>query len=350
MTGAGITSDVDSRASRQRIDPNGGSSRSLEKLMHKQKASAWARERSECVTALGASLAGGPIHCHDGAIALRLKRERGFAPVITRHSMTSALSACALTVFLGLAGAAQGQDMLSLVDLSSPAMTQAELSRDQVLAKVQAASPQQPADFAGTSLNGLDLSGLDLSGANFRAARLNNVNLTGAKLKGAILDQAWMLRADMSSADLTGAALFQTQLQRAKLDGTDFSGARIAADMTGASLKGAKFGGGNLAADMKNQSMGLMRAVFTSADLQGADFSGADLGRANLEFTSLKGANLSRANLMGAQLAGADLTGATITGANFTGVDLDGAKIIAVIGADAANLDQAKNLARATRN
>ena len=36
----------------QCIDPNGGYSRSLVKLMHKQKARALARERSECVSAL----------------------------------------------------------------------------------------------------------------------------------------------------------------------------------------------------------------------------------------------------------------------------------------------------------
>ncbi len=66
---------------------------------------------------------------------------------------------------------------------------------------------------------------------------------------------------------MKGANLFASQMLRARLDGADLSGARVAADLTGASLVGASIAGANLGADMRNQSMGLMRAVLKSANL-----------------------------------------------------------------------------------
>ena len=56
-------------------------------------------------------------------------------------------------------------DMMSHVDLTSPKMSEAELSREEVIAVLEAATPDQPANLADKGLNGLDLSGLDLSGA-----------------------------------------------------------------------------------------------------------------------------------------------------------------------------------------
>jgi uncharacterized protein YjbI with pentapeptide repeats len=66
----------------------------------------------------------------------------------------------------------------------------------------------------------------------------------------------------------------------------------VTADLTGAHLVGARFEGAGCGADEKNQSMGLMRATFKSADLSRADLSRANLSRADLRFAKLSGANL----------------------------------------------------------
>ncbi|MGI9452601.1 MAG: pentapeptide repeat-containing protein, partial [Geminicoccaceae bacterium] len=166
-----------------------------------------------------------------------------------------------LSVWLGAVMQAAAQDMMKDLDLSSPDMTEAEMTVEQVIEQLEAATADQPADFTGKRLNGLNLEGLDFSGAILRAARLNNANLKGADLEGAILDQAWMLNVDLSDANLRGAKLFQAQLVGSMLDGADFSGARVASDLSKASIKGASFVGASLGADMKNQSMGLMRGV-----------------------------------------------------------------------------------------
>jgi uncharacterized protein YjbI with pentapeptide repeats len=131
---------------------------------------------------------------------------------------------------------------------------------------------------------------------------------------------------------------------RARLDGADLSEARIAADLTGASLVGASVADGHLGADMRNQSMGLMRAVLKSANLERLNARGADLSRVDLEFASLRGADLTGASLKSAQLGGADLTGVTVIGTDFDGADLASAKLIDPIGLDQAkNFDKAKN-------
>jgi uncharacterized protein YjbI with pentapeptide repeats len=46
---------------------------------------------------------------------------------------------------------------------------------------------------------------------------------------------------------------------------------------------------------MRNQSMGLMRAVLKSANLERLNARGADLSRVDLEFASLKGRRPDRA-------------------------------------------------------
>jgi uncharacterized protein YjbI with pentapeptide repeats len=131
---------------------------------------------------------------------------------------------------------------------------------------------------------------------------------------------------------------------RARLDGVDLSQARVAADLTGASLVGASIADAHLGADMRNQSMGLMRTVLKSANLERLNARGADLSRVDLEFASLKGADLTGASLKSAQLGGADLTGVTVIGTDFDGADLASAKLIAPIGLDQAkNFDKAKN-------
>lgn len=233
------------------------------------------------------------------------------------------------------------QDMLQGVDLSQPAYSQSETSR----ADIEAALKAGQRDFSGKSLNGLDLSGLDLSGANFRAARLNKAALAGTKLDGAILDQAWLMQADLTGASLKGAHAFAAQMQRIRADKADFSGSRLAGDLTGASLKGAIFDGADLSADMKNQSMGLMRAVMRSAQLEGAHFRKANLMSADLRFIHAAGADFADANLMNADAAGADFSGAIFTGAMTKDLDLDSAQVdkaAAVLLAPAQHLDRAR--------
>src|ERR1700694_2092725 len=193
------------------------------------------------------------------------------------------------TAALGLgliAITATAQDMMRHVDLSAPDMVSAEMTRGEVEAALTMATVAAPADFTGKRLSGFDLSGLDLSGAFLRPARLNKTKLAGAKLDRAVLDQAWLLEADLTGASLKGTSLFASQMARARLDGADLSGARVAADLTGASLAGASIAEAHLGADMRNQSMGLMRAVLKSANLERLNARGADLSRVDLEFAS----------------------------------------------------------------
>ena len=96
------------------------------------------------------------------------------------------------------------QDMMSHVDLTSDAMTKAELSREEVISRLkQATSQNRAADLSNLSLNGLDLSGLDFSNTNFRASNMNQTNFSKSILKGARLDQAWLLKANFSNSDLS---------------------------------------------------------------------------------------------------------------------------------------------------
>ena len=131
----------------------------------------------------------------------------------------------ALAAALSLAppGAAIAQDMMRHVDLASPEMVSAEMTRDDLAAMVRAAAGK-PLDLTGKRLSGLDLAGFDLKGANLRLARLNRTRLAGADLSGAVLDQAWLLDADLSGAKLAGASLFASQARGARLQGADLSG------------------------------------------------------------------------------------------------------------------------------
>ncbi len=237
------------------------------------------------------------------------------------HLFTPIGFAAALVAF---AQAASAQDMTHNVDLSSPMYTMAEMTRADI--EKALASGEKP-DLSAKSLNGLDLSGLDLSSVNFRAARVNKTKFVGAKLTGAIFDQAWAVGADFSGADLTRASLFASQMQETNFDHADLSSARVAGDFSRAHLREAKLVKADLSADMKNQSMGLMRVVFRSADLEGADFEGADLARADLQFAKFRGANFSHADLSGSEAGGADFRGAIFNQTDLTGCDVTSARI-----------------------
>src|SRR5262249_55228070 len=171
-----------------------------------------------------------------------------------------------------------------------------------------------------------------------------------AKLDRAILDQAWLVEADLSRASHTGASIFAAQMQRATLDGANLSGARITADLTGARLVGALLTGADPNADMENHTMGLMRAVLKSSNLERAILRDANLSRVDLEFASLKNADLSNASLRGAALGGATLAGVRVHGTDFNGADLTSTRLVDPIGLDAAkNFDKAQNIDRLLR-
>lgn len=247
-------------------------------------------------------------------------------------------------------GSARAQEMLDQVDLGSPAFTKAEMSRgdiEEAIAKLPAGATL---DLSNKSLNGLDLSMLDLRRVTLQAARLNKSKLTGANLSGVNFDQGWALGADVSGANFSNASLFGTQLVGAIGDRADFSNARFAGDFSKAKLTGARFDGADLSADMKNQSMGLMRGVFKSADLSGASFVKANLSRVVLEFSTLVDADLSGARLNGSELAGANLAGANVDGTDFNDADVTSARLGALKNAGkAVNLDKVKNGDRAFR-
>jgi hypothetical protein len=141
------------------------------------------------------------------------------------------------------------QGMMEHVDLASPRMTMAELTRIDVEAMIRAAKPGTPLDLADKGLNGLDLSGLDLAGADLRRSRLNHAKLVGTRLDDAKLDMAWAMDADFSDASLQRAGLYQAQFPRAKFDRADLANARIIGTFDGGSFVGARLIDANGAPD-----------------------------------------------------------------------------------------------------
>ena len=131
---------------------------------------------------------------------------------------------------------------------------------------------------------------------------------TGADLRRANLDGSVLRRADLRHANLQGASLFATIIEAADLSGADLSGTRIIGYLRGAKLVGAVLTNANIGADPGNQSMGVMRATFVSADLSEADFTGANLFKADFSHATLAGAKLVRADLSNAELVQTDLT------------------------------------------
>lgn len=251
----------------------------------------------------------------------------------------------ALSILLSTFDHVGAQGVMEHVDLQSPEMTEAEMSREQLIALLSGDS-DQTVDLSSRRLSGLDLRGVDFRGANLRWARLNGADLRGANLSNVILDSAWLLDSNLENANLSGANLFSTQLQGANLRNAVLTGARIVANLERADLTGAILRQANLAADMRNQSMGLMRAILRLATLDKADLSGVKAARADAEFASFRGAILDGADFSGAELAGADLTGASVAGCNLSGADLASARLVSVKG-EAVGLDTAKNLSEA---
>jgi uncharacterized protein YjbI with pentapeptide repeats len=229
----------------------------------------------------------------------------------------------------------------------------ADLNADQVREILAAATPDNPADLSGKSLESLDLSKVifkraNLSGADLFGAKLDGADLSSANLSRARLDLAWIMRTNFSDADLSNASLMSPVVSRGLENnpaeapifrGARFAGAHIIARLSRFDLRGADFTGAVMAPDLRNQSMGLMRTDLSGANLSGANFTGADLGFALMSFANLSGAVLRGAKLTGADLAGADLTGADLTDADASGADLRHAVLT-----DARGLDTVKGL------
>jgi uncharacterized protein YjbI with pentapeptide repeats len=243
---------------------------------------------------------------------------------------------------------AGGQDPMDHVDLTSDEMTNAELTREELLAILSSATADNPIDLTSKRLSGLDLRNVDFKGANLRWARMNKTNLTGAILRNAILDSAWLMDANLERADLRGASLASTQMHRANLRDADLSGARIVANFQRADLRGANLSNADMGADMRNQSMGLMRTVMRMARVDGADMRNVNAMRMDAEYASMRGALLDNANFRGVELTGADLTEASVAGLDLSGSDVSGVYLLRLVGKERIiGLDTVKNLAEA---
>jgi uncharacterized protein YjbI with pentapeptide repeats len=167
-----------------------------------------------------------------------------------------------------------------------------------------------------------NLAGLDLHRKDLADAYLNRKNLRGANL-----EQAMMTDASLQGSILIGANLNGASIDRARLDRADLR----YADLGGASLVRAQLTGANLDSAALSPGVDLSHANLSNASLR------ADLRRAQLAGATLVGARMAPANLEGADLSDADLRYADLRGANLRGANL----------ADAANLDQAKDLSLA---
>lgn len=212
------------------------------------------------------------------------------------------------------------------------------------------------ADLSGKDMSGDDLSGLDLSNARLADANLTGANLHGVKLVGADLTGAdlsstnltgtWIMRANFTRASLRGATMKtvvtsmgmeNTREQAATFVDADLSGASITVHFSFDDMRRANFSHADMTVVMANQSMGLLRTEFNSANLQGANFSDAGLGHVTFRFAKLQGARFN-----GADLTDTDFTGAYLTGADFTGAKLKDTNFDSAILADVKGLAPAR--------
>lgn len=239
-----------------------------------------------------------------------------------------------------------------------PAAAPGALTREAVQERLSKTTGSIP-DLSGVDLRRLDLSGLDFRQANLTKARLDSANLSGAKLfavdltdataigadlSKANLDGSTLRRANLQHANLRGASLFATIVEAADLSEADLRDTRIIGYLKAAKLRGTNLQNANIGADPGNQSMGVMRAQFGSADLSGADFTGANLFKADFGYAKLIGAKLVNVDLRNAEMIQADLTEADVTGANVASADLNGTIFTKAKGVSTLKgLDQARN-------
>src|SRR5437660_11889518 len=118
--------------------------------------------------------------------------------------MKRAMGTAMLCFGLAATTAALAQDMMRYIDLSSPEMTSAEMTRGDVETALNKATGAPPADFTGKRLSGLDLCGLNLSAAILRAPRLSKTMRAGARLDSALLAEAPRAEAELSGPRISG--------------------------------------------------------------------------------------------------------------------------------------------------
>ncbi len=258
----------------------------------------------------------------------------------------------------------RGVVLLALLG-SVPALAADHLSADQVRARL-AAAHGQPADLSGQDLSADDLTGLDLSRANLTGSNLTGADLTGANLAGADLSAAnlhgvklvgasltaarlvnadltfaWFIRANFDHANLHGATLqtvvtstglANTPDQAASFVGANLSATRTTVHFSFDDMRGADLSGADMTVVMANQSMGLLRSEFNSANLDGANFANAGLGHVAFRFARLHHANFRNADLRSADFVGAYLDGADFTGARTDQADFEAATMTGTIG------------------
>jgi uncharacterized protein YjbI with pentapeptide repeats len=151
------------------------------------------------------------------------------------------------------------------------------------------------------------------------------------------------MRANFSHARLSGVTM-QTIVTSTGMDNTRDQAATFAeADLSNASItvhfsfddmRGANFSHAHMTVNIANQSMGLLRTEFMSANLDGANFTDAGLGHVSFRFAKLNGAHFNGADLRDADFTGAYLAGADFTNANVHGATFESASLIGVKGLD----------------
>ena len=204
-------------------------------------------------------------------------------------------------------------------ELAAQAMPRAvrgeRLTRDEVIALVQAGE-----SLAGANLTELNLSELDLSGVDLSDAKLESATLTGTKLDAADLTGASLHLARLKGATLTDCVAAGADFRHASAEGVDLSNSNLAGcDFTSASLEGAVLINTDLAT-----------ANLTAANLEGATLNDANLERARLDGSVLRKAQGQGASFREATLIDADLTEATLDHAVLINCALDRAKLIRV--------------------
>ena len=188
------------------------------------------------------------------------------------------------------------------------------------MARLDSASADDPANFAGQNLSGrslglnfkrANLSHSKLVGTKMMKAKMFSVNFDGASardadLSGATLDVSTMRSTDFTHATLRDASLYAVIMPGVNFTDADLSRVRIIGLATGAIFVRAKLDHADLGADPRNQPMGVMRTDMSAADLSGADLTGANLRKTKLTRSTLTGANLTGCDLSLAELSGAN--------------------------------------------
>lgn len=213
----------------------------------------------------------------------------------------------------------QGQDFRN-IDLSGAVLERVDLR--QVI-------------FKNANLDGVQIIKVDLRGADLSNASLIDANLSLSNLAEVNLTQANLLRANLTQTKLSSAILQKAELMKANLSEADLSSANLnGTNLVLANLRKANLGKASL------RESNLAASNLSDAILEGADLSAADLRSAELRLTNLSNANLSSTNLTATKLILIEFAGTNLEGANFRDA------IVENIGSiEAANFNNALNLA-----